>query len=334
MPRATFKRLLAVSLLSGGLNACDMPTEPAGIHQELLTHMGESMQRQGDDDGAADFYQRALQHKPDDIDALRHLGGLLEKHGNVEAAEHYYADALRIEPDDEGTLRAEGRVLIRMGRPADARDVFQRAVESDGHDLGARNGLGIALDYLGQHEEAQKAYRDALNHAPDDLTTINNLAHSYILSRHMDQAIALLEPHAKDHGATPALRQNLAEAYGLSGMDADAERVARMDLKPQEVKRNLAFYKAQRAKLALEPKLAADLGAYPTKEMAEAQADNLKEMLQDSGITLAINPEVQSIGGTPSFVLQATGFKDVGALNDFCQNIAKNGVTCRTVKGR
>lgn len=332
MPNLSFKNLLLVSFVLGGLSACDMPTEPAGIHEEGFAHIAERLQQQGDDAGAVDFYQRALQRKPNDVMALQKLGGILEAHGNIEAAEGFYARALNVEPENHDLLGAEGRVLIRLGRAADARAVYQKALDDDRHDVKALNGMGVALDYLGQHDEAQGSYRSALDYAPEDLSTINNLAHSYVLSGKYDQAIALLEPHATGKNSTPQLRQNLAEAYGLSGMYADAERMARIDLKPQEVKRNLAFYRSRRSKLSLEPRLIADLGSYPTKEVAEANAENIGHSISDKTITITAKSEVQTIGGTPSFVVQATGFKTAAALNQFCQGMTKNGETCRPVK--
>ena len=332
MPHSLPRKLFATSVLLVVLAACDMPFEPEGIHEEGLTRLGERMQMQGDDMGAADLYQRALQRKPDDVQALSRLGSILETHGNVEMAETYYAHALKVDPSNQGVLQSEGRVLIRLGRAAEARDVFNKILEDNKHDVKARNGLGIALDYLGQHDEAQKAYRAALDDAADDVVTMNNLAHSYVLSGHYDQAIAVLEPHVKDKNATSALRQNLAEAYGLSGMYVDAERLARMDLKPDVVKRNLAFYRARRSKLALEPRLIANFGSYPTKGLADVAADKVRSVSADKAINVVSKPEIQSIGGTPSFVVEATGFKDAAALNKFCEDTAKAGLSCSEKK--
>lgn len=332
MPHVTFKTILGSAFMVGMLSACDIPTEPAGVNQEGFAHIAEKLQQQGDDAGAVDFYQRALQRKPDDVMALRNLGRILENHGSIESAEGFYARALKVEPDNQEVAHAEGRVLIRLGRAAEARDAFRKILENNHHDMKAQNGLGIALDYLGQHDDAQNQYRAALASNPDDLSTLNNLAHSYVLSGKYDQAIALLEPHATGKATTPQLRQNLAEAYGLSGMYVDAERMARVDLKPDAVKRNLALYRARRAKLALEPHLVADLGSYPTKEMADANAKQLRNVMKDKDITIAVNPEVQSIGGTPSFGVQASGFKDAAALSQFCKDIDANGSMCRAVK--
>ncbi|MGL1204029.1 hypothetical protein ACSTK0_23920, partial [Vibrio parahaemolyticus] len=84
--------------------------------------------------------------------------------------------------------------------------------------------------------------KQALDEKSNDLTTIGNLGHSYVLAGAYDQAIAVLEPHQNDKAATPAFRQNLAEAYAMAGMDVDAARLARRDLPPEQIKHNLAYY--------------------------------------------------------------------------------------------
>jgi Flp pilus assembly protein TadD len=332
MPRPAPKNYLLLALAAAALVACDIPTEPEGIHDAPMSRIGEQLQQRGDDQGAADFYLRALERKPDDLAALSNLGTILERHGNIEGAESYYAAALKQAPDDQELLHAEGRVLIRMGRTADARGIYWTILGKNPRDVKALNGLGIALDYLGQHEEAQKSYRTALDQDPNNLSSLNNLAHSYVLTGRYDEAIALLEPRAADKTATPALRQNLAEAYGFNGMYADAERLARIDLKPQDVKRNLAYYRAQRAKLAPEPKLVADLGAYPTNEMAEAKAEAARALAAGKQVTIEVKPEVQTTGGTPSFILRASGFRDAEGLNEFCKESSKNGIECKPMK--
>lgn len=330
MPRISFAGFTALALAVALLAACDIPTEPEGIHEEGLTRLAGRMQAQGDDAGAADMYQRALQKKPDDVTALARLGKIFETHGQVEVAESYYTKALKLEPHDQDLQHAEGRVLMYLGRAADARDTYQKILDHDRHDTKAQNGMGIALDFLGQHDEAQKHYRTVLDSSPDDFVTLSNLAHSYVLQGDYSQAIALLEPHASDRAAPVALRQNLAEAYGFAGMYVDAEHMLSTDLKPDDVKRNLAFYRARHDKIT--PKVfAADLGSYPTKEMAEANAENLRNNFNVQNMTIGVQPEVQKSGGIPTFLVRATGFKDVKSMNDFCAGMARQGITCQAM---
>ena len=209
-------------------------------------------------------------------------------------------------------------------------------MQSDAHDSKALNGLGISLDYLNEHAAAQAVYREALDSNAGDITTLANLGHSYVLSGAWDEAIKLLEPHLNDKDTTRAFRQNLAEAYGMAGMDADAERVMRMDLPPEQVKRNLAYYRSHRAKLTSGLALTADLGSYPTAEMAEANAEDIKVQFPDdvAGLTSLrkccrrSNPSAVR----PSFIIRASGFEKTSKLRGFCAKL-KKGRAC-TATGR
>jgi Flp pilus assembly protein TadD len=314
------------------LAACATPDGQQGAGEEGIVRIAATLQAQGDDAAAANFYQRALDLRPDDLTALKNLAAILEAHGNLEAAESFYRRALNVAPDDREILSDEGRVLIRLGRADEARGLYQKILDQDPRDVKALNDMGVALDYLGRHDDAQKQYQLALDRQPDDLSTLSNLAHSHVLAGQYEAAIALLEPHARDKAATPALRQNLAEAYGMAGMFVDAERMARVDLKLQEVKRNLAYYRARRAKLAPGAEFAADLGSYPTRDMAEAGLQKVEGAVTDKQVTVAIDPEVDSIGGTPHFALRATGFRNPRGLQDFCALLAKNGLACKPAK--
>lgn len=321
---------LMISLLA--LAACSMPTEPEGVHQEGFTRIGEKLQAKGDDNGAADFYLQALQQKPGDVETLQHLSALFEAHGQVEAAENYNKRALAGDPKNADLLLAEGRLLIRLGRPGEALQAYNDVLENDRHNIKAMNGYGVALDYLGRHDEAQKIYEDALVHAPDDLPTLNNLGHSYVLTGHYAEAINLLEPHARAKEATPALRQNLAEAYGLSGMYLDAERMAKIDLTPEQVKRNMAGYRARHAKVEPQPRFRAELGSYPTQDMADAAAAKVNDAAKTHGVTVSAEPVVDAAGGTPRFAVVTSGFKTEAAFKEFCRSIAAGDVACANMK--
>jgi hypothetical protein len=118
----------------------------------------------------------------------------------------------------------------------------------------------------------------------------------------------------------------------MAGMYVDAERLARVDLKPQDVKRNLAYYKARRAKIVPEPKFAADLGTYPTREMGAGEAQKVKDVAADSPVTVTVDSEVDAIGGTPHFIVRATGFRNEAGVNSFCALLLKNELGCKAAK--
>jgi len=321
--------LIALILSAACVMTPDKPEDFSSPAFSMVQIAGQ-LQAKGDLAGAADFYQRALQRDPKDVVARKGLAAILEKTGNLIGASEQYREALKAKPRDAELLRGYGRTLIALDKPAEARDEYKAALDIDDDDAKAHNGLGVALDYLGDHKAAQKEFEEALQLDKDDLATINNLAYSYILTRDYDKAIKLLEPEQNNPKATPALRQNLALAYGLAGMDADAERMAKIDLPPKKVKANLAYYKQQRAELAVTTAPYAEVGTYATEALAEAQIAKLQPQLDraGSGLKPVIKPEVASPGGTPRFTVRMLGCAKPDEVKNFCDYLAEKGLPC------
>jgi len=316
--------LLGCSVLSSETEE-DFNSPAAGMLQ-----LASQMRARGDYVAAQDFYQRALQRDPNNISALKGMAYAQEQLGNTQGAAETCQTAVKIKHDDPELQRSYGRVLLSLDKPAEARDAYKEALGIDDDDAKAMNGLGIALDHLGDHKAAQKQFEKALKREADNLTTMNNLAYSYVLTGQYDDAIKLLEPVQNNPKTTPALRQNLALAYGLAGMELDAERVAKMDLPPQKVKENLAYYKRQRAELAVSTTPYAELGTYSTEALAAAQIEKLQSSLSSygDGLKPVILPEVGAPGGTPRFAVRMMGCNKPDELKVFCDQLAKKGIPC------
>jgi len=325
--------LLLPILALATLAACSHAKPTA--NQDSATVVADHLVAQGNDVGAASIYAHALEENPKDVAAHRGLAALYELHGNYAEAESHYAAAVKIAPDDAEALRGDARSLLHLGRAVEARDAYQKVLENDRHDVKALNGIGITEDFLGQYDAAAGHFQKALDEDKGNLTTLSNFGHSYVLAGQYDKAITLLEPHARDKAAPPALRQNLAEAYGMTGKLPDAERLSRMDLKADEVKRNMAYYKSRRAKLAPAPTFVADLGSYPTSALAEVWQQRVREALNGefAFATIAVTPEVKAIGGTPSFAISATGFANAAQLDAFCAKVRSSDLLCRASRG-
>jgi len=307
-----------------------MPLRPEGMDTEGMTQIADKLRAQGDDEAAANFYERALQRAPYDNAARQALIAILEAHGDEQNALSQYQAGLQIDPDNSEWLRGYGRLLLKLGQAEAAKEQYEKALALDSDDIKALNGLGVALDYLGDHERAQKVYRDALDDDSDNMSTLSNLGHSYVLSGSYEAAIRLLEPYVGNKNATPVLRQNLAEAYGLLGMEVDAERMERMDLNEAEIKKNRTFYQTQRTKLALVPKFYADLGSFPTEDIAEVKKNMAAHIVgvESEKLKIIVKSGVSVSGGTPHFNVLVSGFSNSYQLHNFCELIKKAEFSC------
>lgn len=326
-------RLLTLCALLPVVAACSssMPdTDDLDSSGAGMARLGLQLQKKGEIGGAIDFYRRALAKDPKNIMAIRGLSSTLEQFGDKPAAAAALREGVGALPKNGELRRSYGRLLIALDEPAEAVKQFEKALDIDSDDLKARNGLGIALDYLGEHAKAQKQYEKVLREEKNNLPTVNNLAYSYILTRRYDKAMALLEPHVNNPAATAAMRQNLALAYGLAGMEADAERIARMDLPADKVAANMDYYRRQRAELAVSNAPYAELGTYATEGMALAQIERLRPQIEQTGgkIKPVVLPEVAAPGGTPRFAVRMMGCSRPDDVTKLCATLAQSGIPC------
>lgn len=213
---------------------------PAGAVGAMI-RVGEATRQAGDPANAVLFFRRAHALVPFKAEPLVRLGVALNDLGQFNEAAEAFRDALNIEHNNTEALRGLGFALIGLNQPELAIDQFKAAIAIE-PDYRSFNGLGVASDHLGQHKAAQDYYESGLKIFPNNLTLLNNLGLSQILSRDYDAAIGTLVGAVQQPGASARQRQNLALAYGMAGKDTDAARVSRIDLGPRDVQDNLAYY--------------------------------------------------------------------------------------------
>lgn len=138
-------------------------------------------------------------------------------------------------------------------------DLAEHAVAKTPHDAGFRALLGNAYFAAGRFHSAEAAYRDALTLYPGQPHVVLKLALVQIaqgkdreaivslnanrdvldasdyglaiaLAGHPAQAIAVLEPAARETNADATVRQNLALAHALAGDWAEARVIASQDV--------------------------------------------------------------------------------------------------------
>ncbi len=242
---------------------------PAGAVGALV-RVGEASRQAGDPAGAIPFFRRAHSLDPFKAEPLVRLGVALNDLGQFNEAAEAFHDALNLEHNNTEALRGLGFALIGLDQPELAIDQFKAAIAIE-PDYRSYNGLGVASDHLSEHKAAQDYYAAGLKIFPDNLTLLNNLGLSQILSRDYDAAIGTLVSAAQQPGGGARQRQNLALAYGMAGKDTDAARIARIDLDPGQVQSNLAYYGILRA-ADDSVLLAAILGVHAPAKLVSAPA--------------------------------------------------------------
>jgi Flp pilus assembly protein TadD len=221
-----------------------LPEAPAERQAAILT-MADRAMAAGDGETAARLYSEAIRQGGEDPGLLDRLARAYLTAARWSEAAGVYRRILLGQPADIRAQRGYARALMRLGQPAAAVGYLEDVARA-APDAATLNALGVAYDMLGRHADARAAYERGLAIAPDDRSLRNNLGLSQALAGDHEAAIRTLEPLAVGPASTAQARQNLALAYGLKGDALAAERVGLLDLDPDSVRSNQAFFMALR----------------------------------------------------------------------------------------
>src|SRR5690242_11896061 len=162
-------------------------------------------------------------------------------------------------PRGEVGLATRALAALNSNDLPQAIDFAERAVAQTPNDAGFRTLLGNAYFQAGRFKSAEAAYKDSLTLVSNQPEAVLKLALVEIAQGKNDEAvaflngargtldpanyglalalagrpaeaIAVLEPAAREPGADGRIRQNLALAYGLSGDWTEARTVASQDV--------------------------------------------------------------------------------------------------------
>ncbi len=230
------------------LNSCTSAPETAQdkpLSDDAIIKLADRMRAQGDITMAADFYQRALERSPDNLQAYLGLAALHEQVGQPEQAGKYYLQAIQHDGSNVAVRRGYARLLMTQGQYTAAAEQYQAALQKDPADIRSMNGLGVAYDQLGKNDNAQELYRQVESLDAGNMTARSNLGLSMIAAGDPHAAVKLLEPAAESLKASPSLRQNLALAYIMTGQDAAAQKLLRRDLGVAEAEKVMKQLRGQ-----------------------------------------------------------------------------------------
>jgi tetratricopeptide (TPR) repeat protein len=110
--------------------------------------------------------QRALQVKPDHVEALVALAAVFVEIDRDEDAEQLLLRAVAIAPESASARCQLGALLIQSSRGSEAEAQFSKALELDGNNTEALTGLGTLRLEDGLLDQSEKFYRQALNIDP------------------------------------------------------------------------------------------------------------------------------------------------------------------------
>ncbi|MCU0620183.1 MAG: tetratricopeptide repeat protein [Gemmatimonadales bacterium] len=242
------------------------------------------------------------------IEEHRNLGIAFYKTGMLDEAQREFRRVAELRPQEGSAPFFIGLIAVRLGRWDEAVEALRQAVEKGGPRPAALHDLAFALEQLGRMDEAEAAYGEAAGRARDDWRVMlgwgivalrrgdgevarGRLARARellgertpparwfwaeslarILSDDHDGALEVARAGVEAHGASAALRNNLAVLLEQRGDAAGAEQQLRAGLAEDaglpQLSKNMGdlLYRAGRYEEARDAyerasKLAPDLG--------------------------------------------------------------------------
>ena len=132
----------------------------------------------GQMDTAVNYYEKALDIKPDYAEAHNNLAITLQGLDQLDAAVERYKEALAIKPDYAEAHYNLGDTLHKLGQLDASVRSYEKAIAIKPDYAEAHNNLGNTLKRLGQLDAAVRSYKKALAIKPD-----------YVVPQHMINAL-------------------------------------------------------------------------------------------------------------------------------------------------
>ena len=147
---------------------CRKALAAAPAHPELWKCLGAVRHHAGNPAGAAEAFDAAVRHAPDDAGAWASYGLILGMMDRVPDAADALRRAFALDPQHPTAGRNLGLLLMKAGRPGDAAAVYELLCRAEPRDAGLWGWLGHACAADDRMERAVQAYRTALEKQPED----------------------------------------------------------------------------------------------------------------------------------------------------------------------
>jgi len=158
---------------------------------------GRAYYRAGAYPQALEAYNRSLELKPDNLDALNNRGMTLDELKRYEEALKDYSRALELRPDFPEVLNNRGIILRKLERYDDALKDYSRALKLRPDFPEVLNNRGVALAKMERYDEGLKDYDRALELKPDYMSPLYNRACAYSLMSWFQESLRDLDAAIK-----------------------------------------------------------------------------------------------------------------------------------------
>ena len=167
-----------------------------------MNNLGQILEKETKPDQAMALYQRAVQIKPDFVDALNNLGNILVAKGKHEEAYEIFTKAIEYQPDLAKPYNNRGNVNRLMQRYDEALIDLNRGIELKPDYWSIYYNRGITYLQIGNHTKAIDDFSTAISLEPGFANTYfhRGIAHLQLEDHQsalqdMNQTIMLMPEH-------------------------------------------------------------------------------------------------------------------------------------------
>jgi len=209
-----------ISVLLGLLNAKEMIKAEQFCSQLLHVHphslvllniYGAVLKEQGRLQEAVESFDKAIQLKPDYVEAYYNRGVLFQELGKLEKAKQSYDQAIQLKHDYTEAYNNCGVALQDLGQFREAMSYFDQAIRQNSDYAQAYNNRGVTLKGLGRLEEAMQNCDKAIQIKPD-------YTEAYINRGNVFKEMQLLEPALNSYNKAKQLNPDFALAFNNCGV--------------------------------------------------------------------------------------------------------------------
>jgi tetratricopeptide (TPR) repeat protein/ADP-heptose:LPS heptosyltransferase/glycosyltransferase involved in cell wall biosynthesis len=146
----------------------------------------------GELEAAAQFCQKVLAAKPENVDALHLLGLITYTRKDFAAAIAQLQRVVTLNPDFAEAQFNLGQALRQANRTEEAAAAYQRAIALQPHYADAHHNLGHIRESQGDWDAARYHYEQAIAHQPDFASALNSLGALLYHQRDLARASEIL----------------------------------------------------------------------------------------------------------------------------------------------
>jgi len=200
---------------------------------EAFNNRGNVQRALGRNDEASASYDQALALDPNFAEALNNRGNLLQSAHRLDEAMACYDRALELRPDYPEALIGRGSALKELGRTGEALACYDAALTLNANLAAVLNNRGMVMNDMGRLDDALLSFDQAVALNPDFVEALNNRGVVLATLNRNDEALRSYDRAlalSPDRAAALNNRGNLLQALGrIDEALADYEKALALD---------------------------------------------------------------------------------------------------------